>query len=314
MENTEASGSVLVVGSINVDLVVSTPMLPQRGETVIGGTFAQHHGGKGANQAVAAARMGARVTFVGAVGGDVYGREALDDLRGEGIDVSRVAVLDTESTGIALIIVDVHGQNQIAVALGANAQVTGKFVDRALAANAQASGGGADGSQTGPGAFLANLEVRDDAVIAGARYARERGMTVLVNPAPARALNSELTALQPILIPNELEAEAMTGEHDPAMAGRLLAGRTGAPVIVTLGQRGVVVVTRDGARPIPAVFVEAVDTTGAGDAFCGALAAELACGADLFDAARVAVRAASLSTTARGARTGMPARAMLNTG
>ena len=305
MENSEA-GSVLVVGSINVDLVVSTAMLPQRGETVIGGKFAQHHGGKGANQAVAAARMGAAVTFVGAVGGDVYGREALDDLRGEGIDVSRVAVLAGESTGIALIVVDVHGQNQISVAGGANAQVNGTFVQRALASESDAPHAAA-----GPGAYLANLEMRDDAVVAGARYARERGMTVLVNPSPARALNSELIGLQPILIPNEVEAEALTGERDPATAGRLLAGRTGAPVIVTLGQRGVVIVSRDGVRPIPAAIVEVVDTTGAGDAFAGALAAELARGADLFDAARVAVRAASLSTTARGARTGMPTKEML---
>ena len=304
MENTQASGSVLVVGSINVDLVVSTPMLPTRGETVTGGRFAQHNGGKGANQAVAAARLGAQVTFVGAVGNDTFGRAALNDLHGEGVDIGRVAILDSESTGIALIVVDLHGQNQIAVASGANAQVTGGFVDRALATAAVAV--------AGPGAYLANLEMRDDAVVAGARYARERGMTLCVNPSPARALNSELIGLSPILIPNEIEAESLTGERDPTEAGRLLAGRTGAPVIVTLGQRGVVIVGPEGVRPIPALFVEVVDTTGAGDAFAGALAAELACGTDLFDAARVAVRAASLSTTARGARTGMPTRAMLN--
>ena len=310
MDNTQAPGSVLVVGSINVDLVLSTPMLPTRGETVTGGRFAQHNGGKGANQAVAAARMGAAVTFVGAVGNDPFGRSALDDLHGEGIDISRVAVLDGESTGIALIVVDLHGQNQIAVASGANAHVTGAFVDRALATATMPGPGAA----AGPGAYLANLELRDDAVVAGARYARERGMTLLVNPAPARALNSELIGLSPILIPNEIEAESLTGERDPTEAGRLLAGRTGAPVIVTLGQRGVVIVSREGARPIPATIVEVVDTTGAGDTFAGALAAGLACGADLFDAARVAVRAASLSTTARGARTGMPTRALLDGG
>lgn len=295
-------GSVLVVGSINVDLVVSTAMLPGRGETVVGGKFAQHHGGKGANQAVAAARMGADVTLVGAVGGDSFGRDAIEELRRDGIDVTRVAVLSGETTGIALIVVDLHGQNQIAVASGANAQVTGAFVQRALATSPMA---------TGPGAYLANLEVRDDAVIYGARYAKERGMMILVNPAPARALNSELTGLQPILIPNEVEAEALTGEHDPATAGRLLSGRTGAPVIVTVGARGVIVVSRDGVRPITPPYTEAVDTTGAGDAFAGALAAELACGRDLDEAARVAVRAASLSTTARGARTAMPTREML---
>jgi len=302
-------GHVLVVGSINVDLVVSTAMLPGRGETVVGGTFAQHHGGKGANQAVAAARMGAAVSFVGAVGSDIYGREAIEELSKDGIDVAHVSTLRGESTGLALIVVDVHGQNQIAVASGANARVTGDFVTRALAGDGSAMAAAADAK--GPGAFLANLEIRDDAVVAGARFARDHGMTVLVNPAPARALNSELIALSPILLPNEVEAEALTGEHDPAMAGRLLAGRTGAPVIVTVGARGVIVVTREGVRPIPVPYVEVVDTTGAGDAFAGALAAEIACGAELEAAARVAVRAASLSTTARGARTAMPTRQML---
>ena len=184
------------------------------------------------------------------------------------------------------------------------------FVERALTTAAAPAPVAA--AAAGPGAYLANLEMRDDAVVAGARFARERGMMLLVNPAPARALNSELIALSPILIPNEVEAELLTGERDPTEAGRLLAGRTGAPVIVTLGQRGVVIVSREGVRVIPATIVEVVDTTGAGDAFAGALAAELAVGSDLFDAARVAVRAASLSTTARGARTGMPTRAMLN--
>jgi len=295
---------VLVVGSINVDVVVSTAMLPTRGETVIGGTFGQYQGGKGANQAVAAARMGAAVTFVGAVGDDSYGRDAIADLQREGIDTTRVKVLAGQSTGIALIVVDYHGQNQIAVASGANATLDAAFVGRALAA---ADVPVADG----PGAYLANLEIRDDAVVAGAKYARDHGMTVLVNPAPARALPRELLALQPILLPNELEAEALTGEREPAEAGRLLSGRTGAPVIVTIGARGVVIVSNKGIQPIAPPYAEVVDTTGAGDAFAGALAAELACGSELIDAARVAVRAATLSTTARGARTAMPTRAML---
>jgi ribokinase len=213
-------------------------------------------------------------------------------------------VLAGQSTGIALIVVDYHGQNQIAVASGANATLDAAFVGRALAA---ADVPVADG----PGAYLANLEIRDDAVVAGAKYARDHGMTVLVNPAPARALPRELLALQPILLPNELEAEALTGEREPAEAGRLLSGRTGAPVIVTIGARGVVIVSNKGIQPIAPPYAEVVDTTGAGDAFAGALAAELACGSELIDAARVAVRAATLSTTARGARTAMPTRAML---
>jgi len=293
---------VLVVGSINVDLVVSVAVLPGRGETVAGGLFAQHQGGKGANQAVAAARMGARVAFVGAVGPDDYGRAALDELRAEGIDVSRIAIssLTAESTGIALIIVDGRGQNQIAVASGANARVDGRFVSKALR-----------DSPVAGSVLLSNFEVRDDAVVAGAQFGAASGMTLLVNPAPARAIASELIALRPILIPNELEAEALTGERDPVAAGRLLAARTGNTVIVTIGARGAVIVTTSAVEHIPVPYVEVLDTTGAGDTFCGALAAEIAAGSDLSTAARVAVRAASLSTTAGGARGAMPTRAMV---
>jgi ribokinase len=306
-EPTPSQGMVLVVGSINIDLVVSVALLPGRGETVGGGRFAQHDGGKGANQAVAAARMGAQVTFVGAVGDDPFGRAALDELGREGIDVSRVAALEGDATGIALIVVDERGQNQIAVASGANARINAAFVDRALGAPMP----GDDDAPQNPGVFLANLELRDDAVIAGARYAQARGMTVLINPAPARALPGELLSLRPILIPNEVEAEALTGERDPIEAGRLLAARTGSAVIVTVGARGAVMVSNQGVERIAAPYVEVVDTTGAGDAFAGALAAEMAAGTGLVEAARVAVRAASMSVTARGARTAMPTRAML---
>ena len=291
---------MLVVGSVNVDLVVSVAVLPERGQTVAGGHFAQHQGGKGANQAVGAARMGAAVAFVGAVGVDDFGRAALDELRTEGIDVSRVGVLSAESTGIALIMVDARGQNQIAVASGANARVDGPFVGKKLR-----------DSPASAKVLLTNFEIRDDAVVAGAQFGAAHGMTLLVNPAPARAIPSELIGLRPILIPNELEAEAMTGERDPVAAGRLLAARTGNTVIVTIGARGAVIVTTSAVDHIPAPYVEVVDTTGAGDAFCGALAAEIAAGSDLSAAARVAVRAATLSVAARGARGAMPTRAML---
>jgi ribokinase len=294
-------GQVLVVGSINVDLVVSLPLLPTRGETVVGGTFAKHHGGKGANQAIAAARLGADVCFVGAVGGDDLGSEALDALRAGGLDTSRVSVVEDVATGVALIMVDVHGENQIAVASGANGRVRAELVERTLTDYRPAQGG----------AYLANLELLDDAVIAGGRLAQERGMTVLINPAPARMISGELIGLRPILVPNEHEAEALTGESDPRQAGRLLMARTGSPVVITLGARGAVVVTHDGAEMVQAPLVDVIDTTGAGDTFCGALAAEMATGSTLVEAARVAVRAASLSVTARGARTGMPTRTQM---
>jgi ribokinase len=298
------TGEVLVVGSINVDLVVRTERLPGPGQTVSGGTFAQLHGGKGANQAVAAARLGASVTMVGAVGDDEFGRGALVDLRREGVDVSRVSVLSGYSTGLALIVVDERGENQIAVAPGANAALDGAAVEKALS-----------GFEPRPGsAALLSFELGDDAIIAAARLAAARGLLLLVNPAPARALPPDLAALSPILIPNEGEAAALTGEPEPAATGLALATQMRAPVIVTLGARGALLVPGEGAASvehIAAEQVEAVDTTGAGDAFAGALAAELASGSPLTEAARVAVRCAGLSVTVAGARGGMPTRATL---
>lgn len=292
---------VLIVGSINVDLVVRTARLPTPAETVTGGVFSRHPGGKGANQAVAAARLGAAVTFIGAVGDDDFGRSALADLAAESIDVSGVAQLDDAHTGVALIVVDERGENQIAVASGANGRVDRQFVESALAASSRPRGG----------VFLANLELADDAVLAGARFAARHGMRVLINPAPARELPAELLAFGPILLPNQREAEALTGEREPVDAARVLAARSGEPVIVTLGHAGALVVGPDGVEHLAASLVEVVDSTGAGDTFAGALAAELARGTPLIDAARVAVRAASMSVTALGARSGMPTRAQL---
>jgi ribokinase len=290
---------VVVVGSINADLVVSVPSLPGPGETVTGGTFARHGGGKGANQAVAAARLGAAVAFVGAVGDDDLGTAALDELAGEGIDVGAVARLDDVATGVALIAVDAAGENSIAVASGANAALDGDAVRAAL-----------DGRLGAPGGVvLLGHEVPGSAVLAGAQAARDAGWTPLLNPAPARALPEALLALSPLLTPNAGEACALAGSDDVAAAAAALTRATGAAVLVTLGARGALLVS-GGAEPAPiaAPAVEVVDTTGAGDALNGALAAELARGAGLEDAARVAVAAASLSTRRPGARGGMPRR------
>lgn len=292
-------GRVLVVGSVNADLVVRGPRLPSAGVTVAGGTFAQHQGGKGANQAVAAARLGAHVTFVGAVGDDEFGRVALADLQNEGVGVSGLKVAGV-STGVALIVVDADGENQIAVAPGANAVVDAALVGEALS----------DASMTvAGGVYLANFEIADEAVLAGARIASDAEMKIVINPAPARELPGTLLALRPILVPNEGEAQALTGENEPMNAARVLAARSGAPVVVTLGPQGAVVVDDGAVEHVPAPLVETVDTTGAGDTFCGALAAELAAGSSLIDAVRFAVHAASISVTVPGARGGMPSRA-----
>jgi ribokinase len=276
---------VVVVGSVNADLVVAVDALPGPGETVAGGRFARWGGGKGANQAVAAARLGASVALVGAVGDDAFGDDALRELAAEGVDVSGVARVGAP-TGVALIVVDASGENQIAVASGANAAVTvpaAPFKDAIV---------------------LLGHEVPDAAVVAGAEAG---GRHVILNPAPARDIDPCVLAVRPILTPNASEAAQLTGERDPEAAARALAARTGAPVLVTLGADGALLLDGDAER-IPAPRVDAVDTTGAGDTVNGALAAELAAGRELRDAVRFALAAAALSTTAEGARGGMPRR------
>jgi ribokinase len=291
------SARVVVVGSVNVDLVVTIGTLPRPGETVTGGTFARHGGGKGANQAVAAARLGAEVALVAAVGRDDLGSGALEELAAEGVDVSGVLRRD-EPTGVALITVDRSGENSIAVASGANAALSGEAVAAALDAWLADE----------PGVVLLGFEVPDAAVLAGARAAREAGWTVMLNPAPARALPDDLMVLGPLLTPNADEARALSGSPSAADAARALADRTGAPVLVTVGADGALLCDDGSLAALPAPAVGVVDTTGAGDTFNGALAAELAGGGALHDAAELAILAAALSTTRAGARGGMPRR------
>jgi ribokinase len=290
-----SDAAVVVVGSVNADLVVSVARLPRAGETVAGGTFARHGGGKGANQAVAAARAGARVALEGAVGADDVGEEALRELEGEGVDVSEVARLDGVPTGVAAIVVDAAGENQIAVALGANAVLDAHAVSRSLARLLA----------TPPGVVLLGHEVSEEVVRTGIMAARTGWFPVL-NPAPARPLPDGLDGV--MLTPNADEARELTGEQDIEAAAHALAARTGAPVLVTLGADGALLLHEGVAERLPAPRVDVVDTTGAGDALNGALAAELAAGRPLRDAARFALTAAALSTRAPGARAGMPRR------
>ena len=291
---------IVVVASVNADLVVRAPCLPAASETVTGGTFERHGGGKGANQAVAAARLGARVALVAAVGADDLGAEAIAELEREGVDCAGVTRLDGVPTGVALIVVDAAGENQIAVASGANAQLDTGWVKRRLA-------------EAAPRVVVLGLEIPDAAVLAGARAGAAAGARIVVNPAPARPLPGELLDLGPLLTPNESETRVLADAGDSAAAACALAGRTGAPVIVTLGAAGALLVTPTGEpQTIPPLRVRALDSTGAGDAFTGALAAELAAGTGLADAARVAAVAAGLSTLAAGARAGMPARAAVD--
>ena len=294
---------LVVLGSLNVDLVVAGVRLPAPGETVTGGRFEQHHGGKGGNAAVAAARalrggpLEGRVALVGAVGDDDHGRAALQALLDEGIDVAAVRVLDDAATGVALIVVAADGENQIAVASGANARLE--------AASSEAT---IRSLLAGGGVLLSTLEVPAEVVEAGARAARDVGATIVLVPAPAGGFTPGLADLADVLTPNEVELEALGG-----VTG-LLADRPGMRLAVTMGAAGVRLVGPEGAETqLPAYATGvAVDTTGAGDTFSGVLAAGLLEERPWGDAARRATIAAGLSVAVAGAREGMPPRAAID--
>lgn len=272
---------VVVVGSVNLDLVATTSRLPRPGETVSGTRYAEHPGGKGLNQAVAAARSGARVAMIAAVGDDGAGSRLRALAAGEGIDVSGIAVVEGISSGRALITVDEQAENSIVVVAGANARVR---IDELPAATV----------------VIAQLEVPVAEVIAAFRSARRASALTVLNPAPATPLPDELLDLCDIVVPNEHELELLGGAET-------LRARGVPTIVTTRGAAGVEVVDAAGATWIqPAFPVEPLDTTGAGDAFCGALAARLASGDTLRDAVRFAAAAGALATTVAGAVPSLP--------
>lgn len=302
--------TVVVVGAINVDFVVAAPRLPGPGETVVGEGVERHGGGKGANAAVAAARAGAAVRLVGAVGADDTGAAALAELRADGVDTGGVAVLTGMSTGVALIVVDDGGENQIAVGAGANAAVTEEQVRAALQ----------DALPT-TGCVLVSTEIPGAAVAAAVKAATGAGVMCILNPAPVIPVVAELLALGPVLTPNRSESRhlaTLLGAEAPAESvvpagARAVAARSAAPVVVTLGADGAVVVApdREPEQVLPRP-VTVRDTTGAGDTFNGVLAARLAAGDAVGTAVRLATTAASLSVGHAGARTGMPRAAVID--
>jgi ribokinase len=284
-------GRVIVVGSVNIDLVVTVERLPAPGETVIGGRFARHHGGKGGNQAVAAARLGAPTWFVGAVGDDEFGRSARSALEAEGIDTSELRTVGDAATGVAFILVDAAGENSIAVAGGANAALTEADVAAALARLAPSTGD----------VVLVGHEIPTRTAAAALLAGRDGGATTILNPAPASGLDGATVALAELLTPNDGELATLRS-----------AGIEPARVLVSLGDRGAELRTPEATIAIPARQVAVVDTVGAGDTLNGALAASLAGGHRLEAAARRAVTAASLAVTKAGAREGMPTAAELD--
>ena len=293
---------VCVIGSANVDYTVGLSRLPNPGETVSGGTLLVNLGGKGANQALAARRLGGEVRMIGCVGDDPAGRRIAESLRAAGIDVSGLTMAPDAATGTALIMVDAQGRNQIAVAPGANHRLTVEMV----APHA--------GSIAWADVVACQLETPLPVVRWALGAARRQQVTTVLNPAPVQPLDAEILELVDYLTPNQHEAARLTGlsvdtlEDAGAAAARLRAAGTGV-VLVTLGDRGVLACDGESMAHFPAFPVEAVDTTAAGDAFNGALAVGLAAGGSLEQAIPLANAAAALACTKRGAQDSLPQRA-----
>jgi ribokinase len=290
-----AKPKILVVGSSNTDMIIKLDRIPQPGETILGGEFATAAGGKGANQAVAAARAGGDVTFVARVGQDMFGEKAVAGLVQDGIHVQYVTRDPAAPSGVALIFVAKDGENSIAVASGANGRLSPADVMKAK------------GSIAGARAVVMQLETPLDTVQAAAELAARAEVPVILNPAPARALPDKLLKLVSILTPNETEAEFLTGiavtdDATAAEAATKLRARGVEAVILTLGARGAFAATASTQELVPGFPVKAVDTTGAGDVFNGALSVALGEGRSLLEAVRFGNAAAALSVTRLGAQ------------
>lgn len=290
---------VLVAGSINTDLVVRVRTAPGVGETVTGTGFDIFGGGKGANQAIAAVRSGASVAMLGAVGDDDFGRQRLLDLRSEGVTTDHIGTSDAEPSGVAMILVEDHGENRISYVPGATMTVQPTSAISVLTA-------------LSPTVVLSTLELPVQTLEALFATAQSNGATVIFNATPEPATGRQLLPYADILIVNETEGtELLDRTVDPTgwgEAAQELLRLGPAVVVVTIGEKGAVVATVDGMTRLPAPHMIAVDTTGAGDAFCGAMAARIAEAATVIDAARSGVFAGSLAVTRSGAQPSMPSR------
>nr|WP_122119531.1 ribokinase [Alistipes megaguti] len=294
---------IVVIGSSNTDMVIKSSKLPAPGETVLGGTFLMNPGGKGANQAVAAARLGGNVTFICKTGNDLFANRATEGYRQEGINTKFILRNDEVPSGIALVTVDEAGENCIVVAPGANDTLTPADIEYAR------------DEITSAKLLIMQLEIPLETVVAAARIAHLNGVTVILNPAPAPSapLPDELLAMIDILIPNRCEAGILAGmkvsDWDSAEeAARILHGRGTKNILITLGSLGSLCYDGVSFTRIEAYKVRAVDTTAAGDTFCGALCVALSEGENLTRAARFASRVASISVTRLGAQNSVPYR------
>ena len=302
------SPEIVVVGSLNMDLIFRTPRIPAAGETLLGGEFDTAFGGKGANQAVAAARLGTKVAMVGKVGRDEFGPALVSGLRQDNIDTSQISTARESATGVALILLEASGENRIIVASGANLDLSTAEIEAAADLIQQAQ------------LLLLQLEVSVTSVTRAAQLAHEAGVRVILNPAPAQPnLPAELLQKVDILIPNEGEAALLAGLPPESAserkmqekAARLLLDSGVQTVVTTLGSRGALVTQESGLEHIPPYPTQVVDTTAAGDSFVGGLAAALVAGKSLEEAVRWGNAAGSLACSQLGAQPSLPTRAAL---
>lgn len=296
--------AIFVIGSSNTDMVVKSAKLPAPGETIIGGEFLMNPGGKGANQAVAAAKLGAAVTFLCKIGDDIFGRQALEGFKNEGINVDLVLIDPVQPSGVALILVDGKGENSIAVASGANGNLQ---VDELQQTIAQIQKGDI---------VLLQLEIPIPTVEYAIKKCSGKGARVILNPAPASLLDDAVFPYISIITPNETEAELLTGikvidVQSAEDAAKALQGKGVENVIITLGSKGALVYADAVKTLVPAPVVVAVDTTAAGDVFNGALAVALSEGSSLAKAAEFACKVASIAVTRMGAQASAPGRGEL---
>ena len=297
-----ASKQIVVVGSSNMDLVAKAPRIPVVGETLTGSDFFMVPGGKGANQAVAAAKLGGEVVFIAKLGKDVFAEASLENFKSVGINSKHIEQLDGVPSGIAIIAIDDNGKNIIIVVPGANGKLMPADVDNAGSDIANAA------------AVVCQLEVPIETVEQAAKLAKKNNVPFILDPAPARELSDELLSMVDIIKPNETEAQILTGikvtdETSAGQAADALLAKGVKTAIITLGEKGLMIATGESKEMIPNNKVEAVDSTAAGDAFTGSLAYGLAEGKSLKDAALYANAVAAISVTRYGAQPSMPTKA-----
>ncbi|MFC1540916.1 ribokinase [Candidatus Latescibacterota bacterium] len=299
-------GKIVIIGSSNTDMIIKLSRIPRPGETILGGDFSIAPGGKGANQAVSAARAGGNVTFIARVGDDMFGKQAVEGFNSDNVNTGYIITDTTAPSGVALIFVDKEGENSIAVASGANANLMPSDITTAKDVIESAV------------IVLMQLEIPITTVKAAVDIAAESGTKVILNPAPAQPLSDEILRNVSIITPNETEAELLTGvkvadEQGAEKAADMLLAKGIETVIITLGSRGVYVASQEFRGIIPSFSVKAEDTTAAGDVFNGVLSVALAENMPLKEAVQFSNAAAALSVTKMGAQTSAPYRAGIET-